>query len=1046
MKTKIILICIVAFSFSFTLLNAQTIWRGPKMTFTKADNTDTSLANQDRITGNVSLTRGDGGGGLFNILRDLNAGITYLTGNLAPTDTEWAYGTIENYASLTYQNLPALINFENIVDGRNMVLHLITDDIYIDIKFLSWTAGGKDSNGGEGGFSYERSTPTTSISNPIVINEIFADPLNTSAGDANGDGTGSLLQDEFIELYNTAETAIDLTGWKLADADQDRHTFPQGTIIPAKGSLVVFGGGTLTSIPGVVQTATTGSLSLDDGGDTVTLKDAFGTVIKTVTYGAEAGDDQSIARNPDSTGDFVKHTTITTNAVRFSPGRDNTDGSVLAFIKNANHFVTTWNTETDDASSTSITLPVVAGVYDVDTNNDGTFDRLNLTGTQTLDLGSAGIHTIAVRPNSANTKNELQIQFANSNNPGKLTTIENWGTIVWTSMNEAFEGCINMNIALEAGVPDLSRVTDMTEMFKNLTGFTGNLSAWNVANVTNMNAMFEGAAVFNGDVSAWNVANVTNMNALFEGASVFNGDVSAWNVANVTDMSSMFQNAVVFNGDVSTWNVSKVTDMSTLFEDAAGFNGDVSTWNVASVTDMSSMFQNAVVFNGDVSTWNVASVTDMSSMFQNAVVFNGDVSTWNVASVTDMSHMFGGASVFNGNLSSWNVASVTDMTWMFGGASAFNGDLSSWNVADVTDMSLMFGGASVFNGDLSSWNVAGVTDMSHMFGGASVFNGDLSSWNVAGVTDMSYMFGGASVFNGDLSSWNVASVTDMTGMLGNTISFSKQNYEKLLSGWSELVLQNGVTFTAPSVNYCFGKAARDILTDTYNWTITGDSLDSDCLDLNIDADALLQGPYNSTAALMNDDLRTANRIPLTSPYNDGTSVTGTGIFDNAHDGDDIVDWVQIELRNSSDITEVLTTASALIQRDGDIVAPDGISVVTISGTSGDYYVSVNHRNHIAASTAVALTLSATATAIDFTAVANVTGGTNAMAEVSTGKYALFAGDADGNNQVQTGDYNVAATRIGQSGYFGSDTDMNGEVQITDLNLFIARAIGNGIQF
>ncbi len=214
----------------------------------------------------------------------------------------------------------------------------------------------------------------------------------------------------------------------------------------------------------------------------------------------------------------------------------------------------------------------------------------------------------------------------------------------------------------------------------------------------------------------------------------------------------------------------------------------------------------------------------------------------------------------------------------------------------------------------------------------------------------------------------------------------------------------------------------------------------------IAADALLQGPYNSTAALMNDDLRTANRIPLSSPYNDGATVTGIDIFDNADDDDDIVDWVQIELRNSSDIAEVLMTASALIQRDGDIVAPDGTSDVTINGTGGDYYVSVNHRNHIAASTTAALTLSATATVIDFTAVANVIGGTNAMAEVSTGKYALFAGDADGNNQVQTGDYNVAATRIGQSGYFRSDTDMNGEVQITDLNLFIARAIGNGIQF
>ncbi len=720
-----------------------------------------------------------------------------------------------------------------------------------------------------------------------------------------------------------------------------------------------------------MQTATTGSLSLDDGGDTVTLKDASGTVIKTVTYGTEAGDNQSIARSPDFTGDFVKHTTITTNAVRFSPGKGNTDGNVLAFIKNVNHFVTTWNTEADDAGNTSITLPIVTGAYDVDTNNDGTFDKLNLTGPQTFDLGSAGIHTIAVRPNSTNTKNELQIQFAGGSNPGKLTTIENWGTIVWTSMNKAFEGCTRIRIPSFAGTPNLSKVTSMTEMFKGATGLTGNLNAWDVSNVISMNSMFSGVAIFTNDLNTWNVAKVTNMSSMFYNASNFNGDISTWNVSNVTNMRRMFRETSNFNNNINGWNVMNVTNMNEMFQDASGFNGNLSAWNVTGVTDMSFMFDGASNFNGNISTWNVAKVTRMNSMFSHASDFNSDISAWNVSKVTDFQFIFNSATSFNGNLSAWNVAKATNMNFMFSNASDFNGDISTWNVAKVTNMHSMFSGAT---------------------------------------------------------------------------SFSKQNYEKLLSEWSKLTLQNGVIFLAPPVSYCFGKTARNILTHTYRWRIAGDSLDSDCLDLSIAADALLQGPYNSTATLMNDDLRTADRIPLTSPYNDGATVTDTGIFDNADDDDDIVDWVQIELRNSSDITEVLTTASALIQRDGDIVAPDGTSDVTISGTGGDYYVSVNHRNHIAASTVAALTLSTTVTAIDFTVVANVTGGTNAMAEVSTGKYALFAGDADGNNQVQTGDYNVAATRIGQSGYFGSDTDMNGEVQITDLNLFIARAIGNGIQF
>ncbi len=1017
MKTNFISICIVAVSLTFTL-NAQTVWKGPKIKFIKNNGADWNLlANQDRITDNVTLTR-KSSKALFNIIKETHAGSARSSSNLAPADTEWAYGTTADYASLTYQSLPALMSgsFGIIPDKGNMVLHLITDDIYIDIKFLSWTYGGNDGEGGGGGFSYERST---SISYSLVINEIFADPLNTTAGDANGDGTGSSLQDEFIELYNTAETHIDLTGWKLADADQDRHTFPQGTVIPAKGSLVVFGGGTSTSIPGV-QTATTGSLSLDNDGDTVTLKDASGTVIRTVTYGTEAGDDQSIARNPDFTGDFVKHTSITTNAVRFSPERYNTDGSTLALVRDKDHFVTTWNTETDDAGNTSITLPVVAGAYDVDTDNDGTFDRLNLTGTQTLDLGSAGTHTIAVRPNSTNTKNELQIQFANSNNPKKLTTIENWGTIVWTSMNKAFEGCTRIRIASVAGVPNLSKVTDMTGMFKGATGLTGNLSAWDVSNVTNMNSVFYGSSSFDSDLSAWDVSNVTNMNSVFYGSSSFDSDLSAWDVSNVTNMNSVFYGSSSFDSDLSAWNVANVTDMFAMFYNVPNFNSDLSAWNVTKVTNMNSMFYSADNFNSDLSTWNVTNVTNMNSMFYSANNFNSDVSAWNVTKVTNMNSMFYSADNFNSDLSTWNVTNVTNMNSMFYSANNFNSDVSAWNVANVTDMSGMFLGTLNFNSNLSAWNVAKVTTMNEMFL-SSKFNGDISGWNVSKVTSMNFMFNDAT-------------------------SFSKQNYEKLLSGWSKLTLKNGVIFSAPSVSYCFGKAARNILTHTYGWRIKEDSLDSDCLDLSIAADALLQGPYNSTASLMNDDLRTANRIPLTSPYSNRTSVTGTGIFDNTNDGDDIVDWVQIELRNSSDITEVLTTASALIQRDGDIVAPDGTSDVTISGTGGDYYVSVNHRNHIAASTTAALRLSATATAIDFTAVANVTGGTNAVAEVSTGKYALFAGDADGNNQVQTGDYNVAATRIGQSGYFGSDTDMNGEVQITDLNLFIARAIGNGIQF
>ena len=43
-----------------------------------------------------------------------------------------------------------------------------------------------------------------------------------------------------------------------------------------------------------------------------------------------------------------------------------------------------------------------------------------------------------------------------------------------------------------------------------------------------------------GPISSWNVSLVTNMNELFKNLASFNADVSSWNTAGVTDMGSMF--------------------------------------------------------------------------------------------------------------------------------------------------------------------------------------------------------------------------------------------------------------------------------------------------------------------------------------------------------------------------------------------------------------------------------------------------------------------------------------------------------------------------
>jgi len=153
----------------------------------------------------------------------------------------------------------------------------------------------------------------------LVINEINADPSNNAngEGDANGDGIANFSDDEFVEIYNTSMNPIDMSGYVLSDASSDRHVFPAGTIVPGNGFITVFGGGTPTGVPGIVQVSSTMSVGLSNGGDTVTLTSDIGIIVTQEVY-TGAGNNQSIGREPDFTGAFVQHSTIMGNVPALS--------------------------------------------------------------------------------------------------------------------------------------------------------------------------------------------------------------------------------------------------------------------------------------------------------------------------------------------------------------------------------------------------------------------------------------------------------------------------------------------------------------------------------------------------------------------------------------------------------------------------------------------------------------------------------------------------------------------------------------------------------
>ena len=229
---------------------------------------------------------------------------------------------------------------------------------------------------------------------------------------------------------------------------------------------------------------------------------------------------------------------------------------------------------------------------------------------------------------------------------------------------------------------------------------------WDVSRITNMDNLFFYLTEFNQDISSWDVSSVTSMKYMFEGAKAFNQDISGWDVSSVTNMNEMFEDAEIFNQDISSWDVSSVTSMKHMFHLAKAFNQDISGWDVSSVTNMNSMFMYAEHFNKSLNTWDVSIVNDMYSMFSFALKFNGDISNWNTLSVTNMKYMFGGALAFNRPLNDWVVSSVEGMDNMFRLASTFNQPLNKWDVSSVTSMSDMFLDAAAFNQSLACWNIS----------------------------------------------------------------------------------------------------------------------------------------------------------------------------------------------------------------------------------------------------------------------------------------------------------------------------------------------------
>ncbi len=140
------------------------VWTGYNFDFTRPPGISVTHPHyRDVITPSVAFARG-ASAGLFNIIAESSFSATSPTGTRWATELIAGNGGLEiaasNWQQLNFSDWNSAYggsgNLLANIASQNAVVHVVAEDIYFDIRFITWENG---RTGGMGGFSYQRSTP-----------------------------------------------------------------------------------------------------------------------------------------------------------------------------------------------------------------------------------------------------------------------------------------------------------------------------------------------------------------------------------------------------------------------------------------------------------------------------------------------------------------------------------------------------------------------------------------------------------------------------------------------------------------------------------------------------------------------------------------------------------------------------------------------------------------------------------------------------------------------------------------------------------------------
>ncbi|MDC0204603.1 lamin tail domain-containing protein [Flavobacteriales bacterium] len=178
--------------------------------------------------------------------------------------------------------------------------------------------------------SWDTITIQQVVQNEIIINEVFADPAPTIG----------LPEYEYIELYNSTNSAIELTDWAITIGTTEK-IFPSSIIEP-DSFVILIKEDVIGSFPSNISKIGFSSIALTNAGADIILKDNHGATINSISYSDKWYNDDdkidggwSIEKvNPDLFCEGKNNWKASVANIGGTPGKQNSVFGGVVFIEN----------------------------------------------------------------------------------------------------------------------------------------------------------------------------------------------------------------------------------------------------------------------------------------------------------------------------------------------------------------------------------------------------------------------------------------------------------------------------------------------------------------------------------------------------------------------------------------------------------------------------------------------------------------------------------------------------------------------------------------